>query len=232
MLNSSMASIDGAITMLLKCSSVMATPSIRYRLCPLRCPSTLTRLPACCIASPRVPPGRPHDARTEHRQIEKLASLYGQIQHLLAANHIPDFGGLQLHAARLVDDRHHLRPLAHFQGEVAPQPVAGVDFEARQQRLLEVVRAHVQGILAGRQLGQGILAGAVGDGGKILSGRYVMSDDSRVWKQTAGEILNAARDLPRIHLGTDRQAAQEDYQAGEQPHRNQSIAAGARIRRC
>ena len=57
MLNSLMASMEGATTMLLKYSSVTVAPSIRYRLCALRCPRTFTSVPACCMASPRVPPG-------------------------------------------------------------------------------------------------------------------------------------------------------------------------------
>ena len=43
--------------------------------------------------------GRPDDAWAQHRQIEKLAPLQGQIEHLLAPDHIPDFRGFQLHAA-------------------------------------------------------------------------------------------------------------------------------------
>ena len=37
--------------------------------------------------------GRPHNAGAEHRQIQKLAALHGQILNLLAADDVADFGG-------------------------------------------------------------------------------------------------------------------------------------------
>ena len=162
--------MDGAITMLLKCSSVMATPSIKYRLCPLRWPRTFTRLPACCIASPRVPPGGRTTPGLSIARSRNWRPFTGKSTHLLAPDHVPDFRGGQLHASIVRHHRHNVVSIAHLQGEVAPQPVAGVDSNARQRRLLEIRRAHRQRIHADGQLAQQVFAGAVGGCGELLPG--------------------------------------------------------------
>ncbi len=44
---------------------------------------------------------RPDHALAQHGQVEELPSLQGQIGHLLLRDHVPDFGGFQLHISNI-----------------------------------------------------------------------------------------------------------------------------------
>ena len=123
-------------------------------------------------------PRWPDHALAQHREIEKLAPLQRQIHYLLAPDHIPDFSGRLLRGLCVGQHRNDVRRIADLQIEIVSQPVARMHFEPRQCRLLEIGRAHCQGIHANRQLGKHVFAGVIGDRGEFLPCSCVLGDES------------------------------------------------------
>jgi hypothetical protein len=53
---------------------------------------------------------------------------------LAAPDNISDVGRIELSAVCIAENRHHLGSIADLQSEIAPQPVARVQFDSRQCR--------------------------------------------------------------------------------------------------
>ena len=73
---------------------------------PDRWPPTFGSGPACCSASPRVPPGGMHDGVAQLRQRQEVAAVQRQLHDLAVLDDVADLGGrrLQQRRRRLDDD--------------------------------------------------------------------------------------------------------------------------------
>jgi hypothetical protein len=82
-----------------------------------------------------------------------------------------------------------------------------MDVKRSEHGLLEIDRAHRQGVRANRQLGEQVFASIIRDRRELLPGRCLLGDNRRPREHAAREVLYATGDLASIHLPEREESA-------------------------
>ena len=169
-------------------------------LCPDRWPPTFGSGPACCSASPRVPPGGMTTASLNCASARKLRPFSGScttsrfsITSLISAL-------ARLQQRRFGGHGDLLGEPAHFHREVDRQRLSELQRHARTQHAAESAQLGGDDIGADAQRAQEIATVIVGDALDADAGVDMLGNDRRSRKDAALRVAHDAGDLSRIGL--------------------------------